>query len=154
MDEMEVVRRLTHLFYAFRKENAAGLDDHPRIRHKDIMMLDAILSINKGDLVKMSDISAYLQVTPAAVSQFIKGYEKKGWVERVVLENDRRSVYIKVSDQAKEVMKGCEKHMTESLYEFIEALGEEDVENFLRIMEKAVEFSKQKKETKKKGACK
>ena len=79
---------------------------------------------------------------------------KNGWVERVVLENDRRSVYIKVSDQAKEVMKGCEKHMTESLYEFIEALGEEDAENFLRIMEKAVEFSKQKKETKKKGACK
>ncbi|WP_416327497.1 MarR family winged helix-turn-helix transcriptional regulator [[Eubacterium] hominis] len=154
MDEMEVVRRLTHLFYAFRKENATGLNNHPRIRHKDIMMLDAILSINDGDLVKMSDISTYLQVTPAAVSQFIKGYEKKGWVERIVLENDRRSVYIKVSDQAKEVMQTCEKHMTKSLYEFIEALGEEDAENFLRIMEKAVEFSKRKRENREKGACK
>lgn len=150
MDEMEIVRRLTHLFYMFRKENATSFDDHPRIRHKDIMMLDAILSINSGDLVKMSDISSYLQVTPAAVSQFIKGYEKKGWVERVVLENDRRSVYIKVSDEAKLVMKSCERHMTESLYEFIEALGEEDAEAFLRIMEKAVAFSKEKRERKKK----
>lgn len=150
MDEMEIVRRLTHLFYMFRKENATSFDDHPRIRHKDIMMLDAILSINSGDLVKMSDISSYLQVTPAAVSQFIKGYEKKGWVERVVLETDRRSVYIKVSDEAKLVMKSCERHMTESLYEFIEALGEEDAEAFLRIMEKAVAFSKEKRERKKK----
>lgn len=145
MDEMEIVRRLTHLFYMFRKENASSFDDHPRIRHKDIMMLDAILSINSGDLVKMSDISSYLQVTPAAVSQFIKGYEKKGWVERVVLETDRRSVYIKVSDEARQVMKSCEKHMTESLYQFIEALGEEDAEAFLRIMEKAVAFSKEKR---------
>ena len=150
MDAMEIVRRLTHLFYLFRKENATSFEEHPRIRHKDIMMLDAILSINKGELVKMSDISTYLQVTPAAVSQFIKGYEKKGWVERVVLDSDRRSVYIKVSDEARNVMKGCEKHMTESLYEFIEALGEEDAENFLRIMEKAVAFSKQKKEEKEK----
>ena len=55
MDEMEVVRRLTHLFYAFRKENAAGLDDHPRIRHKDIMMLDAILSINKFTFERLED---------------------------------------------------------------------------------------------------
>lgn len=146
MDEMEIVRRLTHLFYMFRKENASSFDDHPRIRHKDIMMLDAILSINSGELVKMSDISSYLQVTPAAVSQFIKGYEKKGWVERVVLETDRRSVYIKVSDEARHVMKSCEKHMTESLYQFIEALGEEDAEAFLRIMEKAVAFSKEKRE--------
>lgn len=154
MDAIEIVRRLTHLFYVFRKENLASFDNHPRIRHKDIMLLDAILSINDGQPVKMSDISAFMQVTPAAVSQFMKGYEKKGWVERIVLENDRRSVYIKVSDEAKSVMKSCEHHMTESLYEFIEALGEEDAEAFLRIMEKAVEVSKKKNERKKKGDSK
>lgn len=151
MDEMEIVRRLTHLFYMFRKENLTRFDDHPRIRHKDIHMLDAIISINGGDLVKMSDISAYLQVTPAAVSQFIKGYEKRGWVERIVLESDRRSVYVKVSDAGKHVMESCERHMTDSLIAFIEALGEEDAEAFLRIMEKAVAFSKSKRERKEKG---
>ena len=152
MDEMEVVRRLTHLFYMFRKENDHGFDNHPKIRHRDFMMLDAILAIKQGDLVKMSDISTYLQVTPAAVSQFIKKYEKKGWVERVVLEADRRSVYIKVSDEAKAAIKACERDVTDTLCAFIRDLGEEDAEAFVRIMEKAYEFSTKRK--KEKGACK
>lgn len=154
MDEMEIVRRLTHLFYMFRRENGNQFDQQPKIRHRDFMMLDAILSIKKGDLVKMSDISTYLQVTPAAVSQVIKNYEKKGWVDRVVLDDDRRSVYIKVSDEARDTIRACQKDVTDLLYEFIKSLGEEDAEAFVRIMEKAIEFSVERKQAKEKGASK
>lgn len=153
MDEMEYVRKITKLFYLFRKDNAIGFgQEHPKIRHRDFMMLDAILSIKQGDLVKMSDISAYLQVTPAAVSQFIKNYEHKGWVERVVLNDDRRSVYIKVSQEARQVIDSCQREVTDTLYAFIKSLGEEDAEAFVRILEKAYEFSAERKKTKEKGA--
>lgn len=147
MDEMDIVRKVTHLFYLFRKENMFHNGEHPGMKHREIMMLDAIMKLNDKDLVKMSDLSAYFQITPAAVSQLIKNFEKKNWIERIVLDNDRRSVYIKVSDEAKQMMQSCEKHMTDSLLEFIEALGEDDAQAFVRILEAGIEFSKRHKDT-------
>lgn len=86
MDEMDIVRKITHLVYTHRRDAAFTGQKQPNVKHRDIMMLDAIIKM--GDLVKMSDISAYFQITPAAVSQCIKNFEKKGWVERTVLESD------------------------------------------------------------------
>ena len=81
MDEMDIVRKITHLVYTHRRDAAFTGQKQPNVKHRDIMMLDAIIKM--GDLVKMSDISAYFQITPAAVSQCIKNFEKKGWVEPV-----------------------------------------------------------------------
>ena len=113
------------------------------------MMLDAI--IQNGNMVKMSEISSYFHITPAAVSQMIRSFEKKGWVERVILDNDRRSVYIKVSDAGSRMIEQNEKHVTEKLVEFIEMLGEEDAEALIRILEKARIHAKKMKEE---GCCK
>ena len=135
MDEMDIVRKVTHLFYMFRRDNLLKKDDHPKMKHRDIMVLDAIM--------KLSD---YFQVTPAAISQIIKQFEKKGWVDRILLDTDRRSVYIQVSEDARRMMKNCEAFMTERLVEFIEELGEEDANAFVRILEKALAYSQKRKE--------
>ena len=115
MDEMDIVRKVTHLFYMFRRDNLLKKDDHPKMKHRDIMVLDAIMKLNDGNLVKMSELSDYFQVTPAAISQIIKQFEKKGWVDRILLDTDRRSVYIQVSEDARRMMKNCEAFMTERL---------------------------------------
>ena len=141
MDEMDIVRKVTHLVYMFRKNNFWEQKDRPQMKHRDIMMLDAIMRLNDGDLVKMSELSDYFQITPAAISQIIKQFEKKGWVERVVLDTDRRSVYIQVSDIGKQMMKSCEVFITKNLVKFIEELGEEDAHAFVRILEKGLAFS-------------
>ena len=138
MDEMDIVRKVTHLFYMFRRDNLLKKDDHPKMKHRDIMVLDAIMKLNDGNLVKMSELSDYFQVTPAAISQIIKQFEKKGWVDRILLDTDRRSVYIQVSEDAR--------RMTERLVEFIEELGEEDANAFVRILEKALAYSQKRKE--------
>ena len=120
MDEMDIVRKITHLVYTHRRDAAFTGQKQPNVKHRDIMMLDAIIKM--GDLVKMSDISAYFQITPAAVSQCIKNFEKKGWVERTVLESDRRSVYVRVSDEAKQMVQVMEEHMKQQLIAFIAEL--------------------------------
>ena len=152
MDEMEIVRRLYHMFYLMRKESfrlaTQHVMPHP-MGGRDLMMLDAILQ--NGNMVKMSEISTYFHITPAAVSQMIRSFEKKNWVERVVLENDRRSVYIKVSDEGRNMIEQNEKHVTEKLVEFIEMLGEEDANALIRIMEKAHEHAQKMQEE---GCCK
>lgn len=148
MDEMEIVRRLYHIFYSMRKESI-HLDQHKEhhaIRSRDLMLLDTIVQSN--NMMKMSDISTYFNVTPAAVSQMIRILEKKKWVERIVLDQDRRSVYIKVSELGMELIEENEQHVTEKIVEFIEILGEEDGEALIRILEKSRAFFKQMKEEK------
>lgn len=55
MDEMDIVRKVTHLFYMFRRDSLLKKEDHPKMKHRDIMVLDAIMKLNDGNLVKMSD---------------------------------------------------------------------------------------------------
>lgn len=152
MDEMDIVRKITKLFYDFRKQD--GFFPHKEqgdMKHREIMMLDTIMKMNQSnDLVKMSEISSSLGITPAAVSQYIKNFERNGWVERIVLENDRRSVYIKVTPSAKEMIKYNETHMIETLVGFIEVLGKDDAEALVRILEKSATYFS----THKHGSCK
>lgn len=140
MDEMDIVRKITHLVYTHRRDAAFTGQKQSSMKHRDIMMLDAIIKM--GDLVKMSDISTYFQITPAAVSQCIKNFEKKGWVERTILDSDRRSVYVRVSDEAKKLVQEMEENMKQQLIAFIAELGEEDAEAFVRILEKGFDFFK------------
>lgn len=147
MEEREIVRRLYHLFYMMRRESFRMSSERQVPHHmggRDLMMLDAIMQ--NGNMVKMSEISTYFHITPAAVSQMIRSFEKKNWVERVVLENDRRSVYIKVSEEGRHLIEQNEKHVTEKLVEFIELLGEDDANALIRIMEKAQVHAKKMRE--------
>lgn len=144
MNEMEIVRKIMRMFYLFRQENGMLMEHkEPLMSHRDIMMLDAIMKINpNGEPVKMNEISQYFNITPAAVSQGIKAFEKKGWVERIRLEDDRRSVYITVTKEARDHMKACAERMSENLAAFISLLGEEDAQALVRILEKGILFTK------------
>ena len=149
MDEMEIVRRLYHIFYMMRKEGVAfseNKEHHHAIRGRDLMLLDMI--VQNGNMMKMSDISTYFNITPAAVSQIIRLLENKNWVERVILDNDRRSVYIVVSDIGITLIKENEQHVTEKIVELLAVLGEEDGEALIRILEKFRAYFKKMKEDK------
>lgn len=141
MTDIEKAKRLVHLFYIMRKEHTPHDHQGPcGFRQRDFMTLNALMTRinNQADgLVKMSDMSVYFRITPAAVSQMVREYEKKGWIERVVLESDRRSVYLKVTDEAKALLKQNEEAAMQGIIEFIDFLGEEDSEALIRILEKA-----------------
>ena len=145
MNEMELARKIMHMTYLFRQERSAGMQQKEVfMKHRDGLMLDAILKLHpKEGMVRMNELSHYFGITPAAVSQMIKNYEKKGWIERVHLEHDRRSVYIKVCDSAIHHMQECENRITERLGVFLSSLGEEDAQALLRILEKGITFARE-----------
>ena len=103
MNEQKVVQEILYMLYLFQKENGTMLKARPKpeeMNHREIMVLQAICRMHPdGTPVKMSDLSAFFQVTPAAVSQTIRAFERKEWVERVRPEHDRRTVYIRVSER-------------------------------------------------------
>lgn len=140
MTDIEKAKELTHLFYVLSKQHNRSYHQEHHIKRRDIMalgMVQNMIAKQEDGLVKMSEISEMFHVTPAAVSQMVREYEKKGWLERVVLDSDRRSVYLKVTDEAIALIHRNEEVAMKSITDFIHYLGEEDSDALLRILKKA-----------------
>ncbi|MFQ6930315.1 MAG: MarR family winged helix-turn-helix transcriptional regulator [Eubacterium sp.] len=69
-------------------------------------------------------------------SSFLKAVEKKGYIQRISLEGDRRKVNIVLTDVGWDAVKGRRERMLKGVMAYLERLGEEDTENLLRILEK------------------
>ncbi len=138
MDEKEIMHQLLTLFYIFQKRNKKA---HSGMKFRDLMILHSILQCQRrGTPVKMNDISGHFKVTPAAVSQVIKTFEEKGWVERVIPANDRRTTYLHATSEAQLQMSRCYQQVQRNLHSFLLSLGEEDANALVRILDKAVAY--------------
>lgn len=66
-----------------------------------VTQLGIINILGKSQMVKLSDLSEELKITPAAVSLIVNRLESQGLIERVRSETDKRVVYAKLSDEFK-----------------------------------------------------
>lgn len=87
--------------------------------------------IHKGDM-KISDLSEKIGLSNSTVSGIIDRLEKQGMVERMRSSEDRRVVYVKVTDEFK---KNAEKYFCEIEKRFdviISKATEEELETILK----------------------
>ncbi|MEG0265063.1 MAG: MarR family transcriptional regulator [Erysipelotrichaceae bacterium] len=146
MEDYEKVRRFFHLTYIFKNQFSEKNEKHDDLSPRDCMMLRTIIKLGKENPVKMSMISDHFHISPAAISQVARKFEMKGWIERIILDSDRRSVYVQVTPQACKMLRVKEKQIAQRLESFLSYLGEEDSSALIRIMEKAIEFGNTLKE--------
>ena len=111
-----------------------------KVRPRDLMLLRHIHCGNQESLITMSQLAQKGGITPAAVSQIISGYEKNNWVRRVRSKQDQRTVYVQLTDEFKEKMDQKWQEHLSLLQCFLDELGDEDCENFERILQKIIEF--------------
>lgn len=120
-----------------------SLEDHKKpYRFKDLRVFVFILK-SENSQVMMSELSDYLNITPAAVSQLIQKFENNGYVKRVRSEDDRRKVYIQVEEPVKEAILAEWENRKIALMRFMDYIGEEDTEAIHRILSKLKDFSKE-----------
>ena len=145
MDAKKLAYELREMIYLFGKNSALRPPCEPKIRHHDMMILTAIAKLDKASgAVKMSDLSNYFNISAPAISQTIRRFEKLGYIERIQLEKDRRSVYIRVRPDVLAMMEEVESVVNENLMDLIMYLGEDDAKDLIRIMKKASTFRKEK----------
>ncbi len=112
---------------------------HDEFRRRDLVYLSYILS-NDEEGVTMSQIAKHFKVTPAAASQIITIYENKDWVERQRSKTDRRTVYVKVTDEIKEKLNKKNEEQQEKYRAMMDYLGPEDSESLIRILGRVKEY--------------
>lgn len=104
-------------------------------------LLVGIHSISNGKPVTISQISAKLEVSNAAVTQMIDNLEKNGLVERVDDVNDRRITLVRLTKTGTESLKTSFNETTAYLDGLFEHLGEEDTRHLNRLLDKLTEYT-------------
>lgn len=86
--------------------------------------------------VTISSLSDHLEISKSAVSQMINLLEDEGYIERVFTKNDRRLVYVRLTDGGEKYIAQRYQEFLESMTEIFNRMGEKDTEELLRLLEK------------------
>ena len=136
MNYEEVAKEFFRLRQSVRQSNAE--------KHMDMLskgegiMLECVE--NNGGVIMPGEIAKIVGVSTARVAKFLNSAESKGYILRKNVEGDRRKVNVVLTDAGFEKVRREREKMLARLTLFLEKLGEEDTENFIRIMKKMQEI--------------
>ena len=116
--------------------------DGPRL--KDVMLFKTIYRAENHQIT-MSELASILGVSPAAVSQMVAGFEKKGLLQRVHSNTDRRTVYIQIVPEAIDMFQKRMDTHVENVYDYLNYLGESDCIHLRDILIKTTKYMEENK---------
>ena len=116
--------------------------DGPRL--KDVMLFKTIYRAENHQIT-MSELASILGVSPAAVSQMVAGFEKKGLLQRVHSNTDRRTVYIQIVPEAIDMFQKRMDTHVENVYDYLNYLGESDCIHLRDILIKTNKYMEENK---------
>ena len=95
--------------------------------------------------IRVSEISDSLKVTSPTITQFIKGLEERGFVERTADKEDRRAVRIKLTDKGASAIKEAHEALLASFEGLVAHLGEEKSNRLAELMGEVLSYLRGKK---------
>lgn len=133
MTELQYIDRLLQIF------RRSGIYDRPHeedLNDADIMVLYCIGFCEDLKDIKLSDIAMRLKVTLPAVTHKIQTLEYAGLIKKEKDPNDLRKTYVKLTEKGEAFVFTTKKTYYEPLLNILQAIGEEDKEHLIRILEK------------------
>ena len=109
------------------------MDEHMR---GEIFALDFLASSETE--VHPKDISRTLSLTSARIAAILNSLEKQGYLTRNPDPSDSRQLIIRLTEAGREVALEHRGDMIKRMAFMLEALGEEDAKNYVRIQKKLV----------------
>lgn len=109
------------------------------MKDKDIIPPDVFLMMDIKEDSSACVLAEHYKVTIPAIMHKLDSLEKRGYVSRVVCENDRRKKSIILTEKAQELLVEVRSIIMSQLKEMFERLGDKDTNELLRIMNRIVE---------------
>ncbi len=124
MEAMDKVKKI-HMF---------RLQDSPIQKGDYFMLMNIYMNEEgKGCGLSASQISSRQHISRPAVSQAVAALEKKGFVRRETDKDDRRKVWIRLTDEGHKAVKEVNSRFVQFVEEVTERLGEEDTRLLIRL---------------------
>lgn len=111
----------------------------PDITGNEAAALKCLADCGEAGL-SMSELSGLLSATRPAATQLVDRLEAKGVACRVAAKDDRRRVYVILTEKGKEVYESYKNNGLEFLKRFVSEMGEEDTNALLNLLKKGVEI--------------
>jgi len=96
-----------------------------------------------SDSVTPSEIGNAMNVSSARVAAALNTLEKKGLVSREIDKTDRRKILVKLTGEGKAMAEEQKRRSLQKLTDMLRILGERDAREFVRIMAKLSEISRE-----------
>ena len=140
MNKVKENKRIEYLVSLFF--NTSRLIKEQSHHNEDIdpismLKLEAIRFI-EAEKPTMKRIALYLNVKAPSATSLINGLVKTEYVRRIADPNDRRVVQMVVTEKGKIFLKNGLRQMTSRAKEVLSRLKEDQVENFIQIMEEII----------------
>ena len=131
-DRMQLAQEFLHLLSQFRRIDWSSDTKH-KIRQSEFRLLLS-LHHSGASSMKVSELSALMQITPAAVTHLINTLEKDGCVRRLADPGDRRVVLVQLTDTGARALKTAKAHFLTALSSLVGHLGPLDARELLRLL--------------------
>lgn len=123
------------------KSSIHRIFDKSPISIREFLVLKMIRDAEENsDNITSSEISRFFCISRSAVSQFIASLEKREYIERKIVESDKRKTYLMTTPKAKAVLDYYKSRFTETLDELSKQMGGERFTQFLALSAEAAEL--------------
>ncbi|MDO4775316.1 MAG: MarR family transcriptional regulator [Aerococcaceae bacterium] len=97
-------------------------------------------------IMKVSDLSKSLCVSPPAVSRTIKALEAKDWIQRVEAGDDRRHTYVEATEVGREAFQQMIEQFEGFMTEGLSQIPVAELEHFIDVGNRLIEILMQQQE--------
>lgn len=129
-----------NMMEAFDCINKQELFEKMKINFKGENLMLALL-MNLGGKATPGELMKYTECTAARLTAIAKSLETKGFVSRIQNSEDKRSTIIEMTSEGIAKFMSMQKEAIESILNVIEKLGENDAEEFIRLIKRISEIS-------------
>lgn len=88
------------------------------------------------EMVQVKEISEVLSISRPALNAILNKLEDKELIERVRMKNDRKAVYIKLSDKTYDIYIQEKQRFVERMNGIVKSMGEEDTKILIKLLNK------------------
>ncbi len=100
-----------------------------------VLLCIEFLHNEKKCKVNISEISKNLSITPPSATEFVKNLINKGYLEKNISQNDKRSIEITLTNNGKKIVKDLKNHFNSLFSGIIERLGKEKSNLLIELLD-------------------
>lgn len=125
---------LSDLLFIFRRNILESIKKEGFKHDLTFSQVEVLCFVGPNGKETMKSIAGYLKITPPSATEIVGEMEKKGLVKRKSDKNDRRIVFIVLSDMAKKLSASLIRRKETISKKIVSKLNKEDRKNLERII--------------------
>lgn len=112
-----------------------------------IHYLDCIQGMEeKGNQVRVSDISDFLNIPRPGVTRTVKEMEAKGYLQKIASPDDGRVTFLTATEKGRKLHQKYDDEYFKALLPYMHAISEEEAENMIATIEKFYQIMSERRE--------